>query len=175
MTSSLLLFFALALPAASADQSNNPHQDVIVWPYGMPPAGIAHKEDFGNHILSISHREKDGRAELHQTKVDVMIVQSGEATLVYGGQVIDPQPTAPNEIQRSGIKGGSRIEVKAGDVIHIPTGIPHQFFLAPGKQITYMLVKSSIRPIKIAENSRSNIAPKHVSNMCLTCLMVRIQ
>jgi uncharacterized RmlC-like cupin family protein len=141
MTSSLLLFFALALPAASADQSNNPHQDVIVWPYGMPPAGIAHKEDFGNHILSISHREKDGRAELHQTKVDVMIVQSGEATLVYGGQVIDPQPTAPNEIQGSGIKGGTRIEVKAGDVIHIPTGIPHQFFLAPGKQITYMLVK----------------------------------
>ena len=56
-------------------------------------------------------------------------------------QVIDPQRTAPNEIQGSGIKGGTRIAVKAGDVIHIPTGIPHQFFLAPGKQITYMLVK----------------------------------
>ena len=90
MTFSLLLIFAFALPAASAGQSNNPHQDVIVWPNGVPPAGITHKEDFGNHILSISHREKDGRAELHQTKADVMIVQSGEATLVYGGQVIGP-------------------------------------------------------------------------------------
>src|SRR3982074_3739044 len=99
MTSSLLLFFAFALPAASARQSNNPPQDVIVWPNGMPTAGITHKEDFGNHILSISHREKDGRAELHETKADVMIVQSGEATLVYGGQVLDPQLTAPNELQ----------------------------------------------------------------------------
>jgi uncharacterized RmlC-like cupin family protein len=141
MTSSLLLFFAFALPAASARQSNNPPQDVIVWPNGMPTAGITHKEDFGNHILSISHREKDGRAELHETKADVMIVQSGEATLVYGGQVIDPQLTAPNEIQGSGIKGGTPIAVKAGDVIPIPTGIPHQSFLGPGKQITYMLVK----------------------------------
>jgi hypothetical protein len=84
-------------------------QDAIVWSNGIPPAGITHKEDFGNHILSISHREKDGRAELHETKADVMIVQSGEATLVYGGQVIDPQTTAPNEIQGSGIKGGTRI------------------------------------------------------------------
>jgi uncharacterized RmlC-like cupin family protein len=49
--------------------------------------------------------------------------------------VIDPQRTAPNEIR------DTRIAVKAGDVIRIPTGIPHQFFLAPGKQITYMLVK----------------------------------
>ena len=49
--------------------------------------------------------------------------------------------TAPSEIQGGGIKGGTRIAVKAGDVIRIPTGIPHQFFLAPGKQITYMLVK----------------------------------
>jgi mannose-6-phosphate isomerase-like protein (cupin superfamily) len=141
MRSNLLLIFAFALPAAWTGQNHNPHQDVIVWPNGMPPAGMTHKEDFGNHILSISHREKDGRAELHQTKADVMIVQSGEATLVYSGQVIDPQPTAPNEIQGSGIKGGTRITVKAGDVIHIPTGVPHQFFLAPGKQITYMLVK----------------------------------
>src|SRR6266576_533221 len=60
MTSSLLLIFAFVLRAASADQSNNPRQDVIVWPDGMPPAGITHKEDFGNHILSISHREKMG-------------------------------------------------------------------------------------------------------------------
>jgi hypothetical protein len=111
MTCSLLLIFAFALPAASADQSNNPHQDVLVWPNGMPPAGITHKEDFGNHILSISHREKDGRAKLHQTKANVMIVQSGEATLEYGGQVIDPQPTAPNEIQGNGISGCTRMPV----------------------------------------------------------------
>src|SRR6266704_4174611 len=60
MTSNLLLIFAFSLPAASADQSNNPHQDLIMWPNGIPPTGITHKEDFGNHILSISHRERMG-------------------------------------------------------------------------------------------------------------------
>jgi hypothetical protein len=26
-------------------------------------------------------------------------------------------------------------------VIEIPAGVPHQFFVAPGKQITYLVVK----------------------------------
>jgi mannose-6-phosphate isomerase-like protein (cupin superfamily) len=97
--------------------------------------------DFGNHLLEITHREKDGRAELHKTKADVMVIQSGTATIVWGGEVIDPAPTALNEIQGSGIKGGQKQEVGPGDVIEIPAGIPHQFILAPGTQITYLVVK----------------------------------
>jgi len=34
-----------------------------------------------------------------------------------------------------------RVACRAGDVIHIPAGTPHQFFIAPGSQITYFLVK----------------------------------
>lgn len=137
MMSSLLLLFAFALPTAYPAAGTS----VVIWPNGVPPQGLTHKEDFGNHAISISHREKDGRAELHETKADVLVIQSGEATLVYGGQVIDPKPTLPNEIQGSGIKGGITKTVKTGDVIHIPVGVPHQFLLAPGKQITYLVVK----------------------------------
>ena len=114
---------------------------ITVWPKGIPPGGITQKADFGNHLLEISHRDKDGRAELHQTKADVMVIQTGTATLVYGGEVIDPAPTAPNEIQGSGIRGGRRLTVSPGDVIEIPAGTPHQFLLAPGTQITYLVVK----------------------------------
>jgi mannose-6-phosphate isomerase-like protein (cupin superfamily) len=60
---------------------------------------------------------------------------------VTGGEVIDPAPTGPNEIQGSGIKGGVKHEVGPGDIIEIPVGVPHQFFLAPGTQITYLIVK----------------------------------
>jgi quercetin dioxygenase-like cupin family protein len=49
--------------------------------------------------------------------------------------------TGPNEIQGSGIKDGVKHEVGPGDVIEIPAGVPHQFFLAPGTQIAYLLVK----------------------------------
>jgi mannose-6-phosphate isomerase-like protein (cupin superfamily) len=114
---------------------------VTVWPKGMPPGGIKEKADFGDHLLEISHREVDGKVELHKVKADVMVIQTGTATLVTGGEVIDPKDTGPNEIQGSGIKGGVKHEVGPGDVIEIPAGVPHQFFVAPGTQITYLVVK----------------------------------
>ncbi len=133
-----LLLLALVLPSTSALAQSGA---VTFWSNGVPPGGITQKADFGNHLLEISHRDKDGRAELHKIKADVMVIQSGTATLVYGGEVIDPAPTAPNEIQGSGIKGGDRRTVSPGDIIEIPAGIPHQFLLAPGTQITYLVVK----------------------------------
>jgi hypothetical protein len=114
---------------------------IIVWPKGVPPGGIKEKADFGDHLLEISHRDADGRAELHKVKADIIVIQSGTATLVTGGEVIDPVATAANEIQGPGIRGGMKRTIGPGDVIEIPAGIPHQFFLAPGTQITYLVVK----------------------------------
>ena len=113
---------------------------ITVWPMGVPPAGTK-VVDFGDHTMTIGHRDQNGRAELHQTKSDVIVIQTGTATLVTGGEVIDPVTTGPNEIQGSGIKDGVKHEVGPGDVIEIPAGVPHQFFLAPGTQIAYLLVK----------------------------------
>ena len=47
----------------------------------------------------------------------------------------------PGEIRGASIKNGVRKSVSAGDVVHIPAKMPHQFFLEPGKQITYFVVK----------------------------------
>jgi mannose-6-phosphate isomerase-like protein (cupin superfamily) len=114
---------------------------ITVWPKGMPPGGIKERADFGDHLLEISHREVDGKCELHKVKADVIVIQTGTATLVTGGEVINPKDTGANEIQGSGIKGGVTRTVAPGDVIEIPAGVPHQFFLAPGAQITYLVVK----------------------------------
>jgi len=114
---------------------------ITVWQKGVPPGGIKERADFGDHLLEISHREADGKAELHKVKADVIVIQTGTATLMTGGEVIDPKDTGPNEIQGAGIKGGVKREVGPGDVIEIPAGVPHQFFIAPGTQITYLVVK----------------------------------
>jgi mannose-6-phosphate isomerase-like protein (cupin superfamily) len=113
---------------------------ITVWPKGVPPAGTK-AVDFGDHTMQIGHREVNGRVEVHQTKADVMVVQSGAATLETGGEVVDPVTTGPNEIQGSSIQGGVKRELAPGDVIEIPAGVPHQFFVAPGTQITYLIVK----------------------------------
>ncbi|MGH9667686.1 MAG: AraC family ligand binding domain-containing protein, partial [Bryobacteraceae bacterium] len=68
-------------------------------------------------------------------------VESGEATLVVGGEVVDPKTEGPGEIRGPSIRNGTKFHLSAGDVIHIPPKTPHQFFLAPGKQITYFVVK----------------------------------
>jgi mannose-6-phosphate isomerase-like protein (cupin superfamily) len=132
----LVLAMAFGCSAALAQDAK-----VTVWPKGMPPGGIKEQADFGDHLLEISHREVDGKCELHKVKADVIVIQTGTATLVTGGEVIDPKDTAPNEIQGSGIKGGVKHEIGPGDVIEIPAGVPHQFFVAPGTQITYLVVK----------------------------------
>jgi mannose-6-phosphate isomerase-like protein (cupin superfamily) len=132
----LVLALAFGCSAALAQDGG-----ITVWPKGVPPGGIAVKADFGDHLLEISHRDANGKAELHKVKADVIVIQTGTATLVTGGEVIDPKDTGPNEIQGSAIKGGVKQEVGPGDVIEIPAGVPHQFFLAPGTQITYLVVK----------------------------------
>lgn len=135
-----LALFLAGMSSAQVQQADLP-QGVTIWPNGMPPQGIKHKDDYGNHILSVSHRDKSGVVELHEVKDDVMIVQSGEGTLIVGGKGTNMHPSAPKEQQGTSIEGGISRHVSAGDVIHIPANTPHQFLLEPGKQITYTLVK----------------------------------
>ena len=113
---------------------------VTIWPHGVSPLGVTHKDNFGNHGLSITVHDKSGIAEVHQATADVMIVQSGEATLIYGGEVVDAKQTAPNEVRGPSIRKGTSVHVSAGDVIHFAAGVPHQWIVEPGKQITYLVV-----------------------------------
>jgi mannose-6-phosphate isomerase-like protein (cupin superfamily) len=132
----LLLLLLAIVPLMAADP-----QGFVIWPKGVPPADLKGKLDFGNHALSISHRDKNGVVEVHEKLVDILVVQSGEATLMVGGEVIGSKSTGPGEIQGDSIKGGVSKKVATGDIIHIPAGVPHQFFVDKGKEITYFVVK----------------------------------
>jgi uncharacterized RmlC-like cupin family protein len=82
---------------------------------------------WGNHLLLKTRREaSSGRAELHEKQADLIIVQSGHATIIVGGKILNGQTSAPNEIRGTSIEGGERQALKAGDVVHVPARTPHQ-------------------------------------------------
>ena len=97
--------------------------------------------NFGNHRVLMIHREASGSSEIHAEWTDFYVVQSGSATLMVGGTLTDSRVASPGESLGSGIEGGRKVELKAGDVVNIPPGTAHQVVVEPGKPITYLVVK----------------------------------
>jgi hypothetical protein len=98
--------------------------------------------DYGDHRFRMLYRDADGLPEQHDNMVDVVIVQSGEGTLVLGGKMINLEAgPGPGEYLGTGIEGGELHALAPGDLVHIPAKIPHNFLVAKGKHITYVLVK----------------------------------
>jgi mannose-6-phosphate isomerase-like protein (cupin superfamily) len=145
MLSRVILFVGLA--ASSAVAADPP--GYVIWAKGLPPEGSPQKIQFEHHSWSLAHREKSGIVESHMTRTIVLIVQSGEATLVVGSDVVDSKNTSPTEIRGTSIRNGIERKVSAGDVINMPAGLAHQFILEPGKQITYIDVV-----VNVAEGSK---------------------
>ncbi len=97
--------------------------------------------DYGSSNVSITHREAAGIAEVHAQMDDYFVVQSGAATLVIGGDVVNAKQTEPGETRGDAIKGGERRNLAAGDVVHIPTDMPHQLLVEKGQVFTYFVIK----------------------------------
>ncbi len=95
----------------------------------------------GNYSFLTILRNGTSTAEYHETQADIFVVESGEATLVVGGKLIDGKTTAPNEMRGSGITGGSEQKLAPGDVVSIPAKTPHHVKVDAGKQFAYFLVK----------------------------------
>jgi mannose-6-phosphate isomerase-like protein (cupin superfamily) len=98
--------------------------------------------DYGDHRFRLLYRDADGVPEQHDTIIDVVIVQSGEGTLLLGGRMLNPRASAGSgEYLGTGIEGGERHPLGPGDLVHIPARVPHSFLVPRGKHITYVLVK----------------------------------
>jgi len=96
---------------------------------------------YGNHYTILAFREATGSSELHEHEADFFVVESGEATLLTGGTIVNPHTEKPGEIRGTSIEGGERHLIAAGDIVHIPAGTPHQVLLEKGKPFTYFVVK----------------------------------
>lgn len=96
---------------------------------------------YGNHYTMLAYREATGSAEVHEHEADIFVVQGGAATIVTGGKLIDGHVQKPGEIRGTSIDDGERRALAAGDIIHIPAGVPHQLLIEEGKAFTYFVVK----------------------------------
>ena len=93
------------------------------------------------YMVHASRREKPGMAEIHTQDADIVYVFDGTATLVTGGTAADVKTIEPGELRGASIQGGDERQLKKGDVIIVPAGVPHWF-----KEVTnpflYYVVKA---------------------------------
>jgi uncharacterized protein GlcG (DUF336 family)/mannose-6-phosphate isomerase-like protein (cupin superfamily) len=77
--------------------------------------------------LDAGRRVAPGEVEYHEHFVDVMHVVEGRATVVTGGTLVEPREVAAGELRAAAVDGGTTHELGEGDVLAIPSGVPHQF------------------------------------------------
>jgi hypothetical protein len=103
--------------------------------------------DYGDHRFRYIYRDADGFPEQHDNIVDIVIAKSGESTLLLGGKMLNQKASAgQGEYTGTGIEGGERHAIAAGDIIQIPAKVPHSFLVAKGQHFTYVLLKIPAKP-----------------------------
>jgi uncharacterized protein GlcG (DUF336 family)/mannose-6-phosphate isomerase-like protein (cupin superfamily) len=77
--------------------------------------------------VNASRRDGPGEAEVHLGDTDIFYVLQGQATVVTGGQVVQPRNLSATEVRGAELSGGEERHIGKGDVITIPRGVPHWF------------------------------------------------
>jgi glc operon protein GlcG len=96
--------------------------------------------DTHGYKIDAGRREAPGEVEYHEREVDVLRVVEGTATVVTGGEMLDSREVAPGELRARSVKGGTKHELHEGDVLAIPSGVPHQF-VEVSEPFLYFVVK----------------------------------
>lgn len=100
----------------------------------------------GATIAALEYWTAPGKPAIHPTEAEYTTVIEGAGTLVSGGRMVDPVTTKSGMIEGSRIEGGITRDLKPGDVILIPAGIPHWFGITGGKLV--LLGMKLARPAK---------------------------
>jgi mannose-6-phosphate isomerase-like protein (cupin superfamily) len=115
--------------------------------HGDGSAGEVLKE-YPQHAIHLLVRSRNGGAELHENFADLFFVLEGRAALVTGGTIADAKIIAPGEVRGSSVEGGAQQDLRAGDVAHVPAGLPHQMLVSGDKFVTCLVLKIQQEPQK---------------------------
>ena len=96
--------------------------------------------DEAGYKIDAGRRDKPGEVEYHQHAVDVMHVVQGTATIITGGEMVDPREVSSGELRAARVEGGTEHELAPGDVLAIPSRVPHQF-VGVSDPFLYFVVK----------------------------------
>ena len=95
----------------------------------------------------IGRRDTSGVHERHEAFTDIFVVQRGRARLLYGGTAEGERASSPGEWRGGTIRGGTEAEIKTGDIVVIPAGVPHHLLLRPGESFYYFVFKVA-KPVR---------------------------
>ncbi len=93
-----------------------------------------------NYMVHASHRDRAGLVEIHEFDTDIVYVLKGSATLITGGKPVAAKTIAPHEFRAPDVEGGETRKLVPGDVVIIPSGVPHWFKEVEGP-FDYYVVK----------------------------------
>lgn len=92
--------------------------------------------------VAVFHDEKreNDLNEVHDGSDDIYYVLEGEATLMLGGTLIEPNEISPGEWRAKAASGGQAVVIRKGDLIVVPRGTRHQRTVT-GKGFSMILIK----------------------------------
>ena len=132
-----------AAAALSAPVSPRGEAPVTIVPHDKVAAAFQRGSpllEVADYKVHASHRSGPGQVEIHTHDTDIIHVLKGQATLVTGGTVVAAQTVQPEEIRGTSLQGGEARQITAGDVVVVPSGVPHWFRDVPGP-LDYYVVK----------------------------------
>jgi hypothetical protein len=145
------LLFLLLVPSFAAEESSfalwtpaaiGQHEAALMKNVAADHSSRETLADYGDHRFRLLYRDANGFPEEHDKIVDVVMVHSGEGTLMLGGTMSGKKGSAATgEYLGSALTGGEVHPLAMGDIVHIPAGTPHSFLVPAGKHITYVLLK----------------------------------
>lgn len=101
--------------------------------------------DRGSYQYVLVTRDSTGAPEQHARWTDVMLVQSGAATVLLGGRYEGGHEETPGETRGGRLVGATARAVAVGDLLVIPAGLPHQVQVRRGTVVRYVTVKAPER------------------------------
>lgn len=99
--------------------------------------------------VAVFHDEKreNDLFEVHDSSDDIYLILDGEATLMLGGTLIEPNEISSGEWRSKTASGGREIKVRKGDLVVVPRGTPHQRTVT-GKGFSMVLIKVFAENVK---------------------------
>jgi mannose-6-phosphate isomerase-like protein (cupin superfamily) len=103
--------------------------------------------DGGTFSINVRHISGSETALQHGKITEVWVVRDGSGVVATGGTLVDAKPGATaGEFSGSSIRGGVEREIKAGDLVFIPPGVPHG--IKQSQSITYLNIRFEAREAK---------------------------
>ena len=103
--------------------------------------------DGGTFSINVRHISGSETALQHGRITEVWVVRDGSGIVATGGTLVDPKPGATaGEFSGSAIRDGVEREIKPGDLVFIPPGVPHG--IKQSTSITYLNIRFEAREAK---------------------------